>query len=133
MKDFARGCTGILLAVFLFLQFQTLFLPKNHSLLTMDDFYALEKNSIDVLFIGSSHVVNGIKSQVIENITGMKTMSCAIIGQYLPFHVAYLKEALKYQHPKFLIIDMYRFRDREYGYVPADIHESVNGLHFWGG
>ena len=116
---------------FIFSNVQTLLMVKKHSVLTMDDFYSLEEDSLDIVLLGSSHVVNGIDSQIIENIVGKKTFSCAIIGQTAPIHVNYLKEVLKFQHPKMLIIDIYRFRMQEYKNPPlSDLHESVDGMRF---
>ena len=134
MKNAVRGVIFLVFFSLLFLKVQALMLPKNHSLLTMDDFYSMEQNSLDVLFIGSSHVVNGIESQRIEDITGLKTMSCAIIGQQAPLHIDYMEEALKYQKPELLVVDIYRFRAKDYGYMPLpDLHESINGMRIRGG
>lgn len=134
MKNAARGITCIIIFASLFFQVQKLVLPKNHSLLTMDDFYALERNSLDILFIGSSHIVNGIEPQIIEDITGMSTMSCAIIGQQAPLHVDYMEEAVKYQRPSLFVVDIYRFRAKSYDYMPlSDLHESINGMRMGGG
>lgn len=116
--------------LFLFLKIQILLTPKNHSLLTMDDFYQLEKDSVDIIFLGSSHIVYGINSEIVENITQKTTTSCAIIGQQMPVHISYLQEILKYQQPKLLVIDIYRFRTTDpLSYPPLpDLHESINGL-----
>ena len=134
MKNAVRVITFFLFFAMLFLKVQTLMLPKNHSLLTMDDFYSLEQNSLDVLLIGSSHIVNGIESQIIEDITGLRTMSCAIIGQQAPLHIDYIEEAMKYQKPELLVVDIYRFRAKDYGYMPlSDLHESINGMKIRGG
>ena len=132
IKYILRLLAGGGIFIFLFLQIQTLLIPKNHSLLTMDDFYQLEKDSVDILFLGSSHVVYGVNCEIIENITNKKTVSCAIIGQQAPVHISYLQEILKYQHPQLLVIDIYRFRLAEpFSYPPLpDLHESTNGLKF---
>lgn len=69
------------------------------------EFYDLEKNSIDVLFMGSSHVYNGINPVVFYEETGMRGFDFASSNQDLYMTYVYLQEALKYQKPEYVVLD----------------------------
>lgn len=69
------------------------------------EFYDLEKNSIDVLFLGSSHVYNGINPVVFYEETGMRSFDFASSNQDMFMTYMYLQEALKYQTPEYVVID----------------------------
>lgn len=133
MRGTVRGIIFASLFVILFLGAERLMIPKNHSLLTMDDFYELDRDSQEILFIGASHNVHGMKPQVVEDITGYSATSVAIIGQMAPLHIDFMEEALRYQSPRLVVVDIYRFRAREHKMPLPDLHESVNGLRWSGG
>jgi len=73
----------------------------------MDGFYALSDNSIDYLILGSSHVFHGIKPAVIDEygyISGYE-LSTGVQKTWISYY--YLKEALKTQSPKVVLLDTF--------------------------
>ena len=77
-------------------------------------FYQNPKNSIDVLFIGSSHVHNGIDISLLYKEYGISSYDFSSSGQPLPTSYFYVKEALKTQKPKLIIFDSYSLRHTDY-------------------
>lgn len=85
--------------------------PKNYYNATWTDssscanFYALEKNTIDVLFLGSSHCMSSFSPQEIYDSHGLRTYNLATQQQSLLVSYFWLKEALRYQHPSVVVLD----------------------------
>lgn len=70
-------------------------------------YYELKKDSLDFVFIGSSHTANGIIPQVVWEENGASTYVFSAAG-IMPWTISYYtKEALKTQKPKAVFIDIY--------------------------
>ncbi len=70
-------------------------------------FYEMERNSVDVLFFGSSHAVNGFNPQELYNQYGITSYNLGCEQQNLVLSYYWLKEALRYQTPKVVVLDGY--------------------------
>ncbi len=70
-------------------------------------FYALEDNSMDVLFMGTSHTYYGFNPSVIYEKTGLS--SYVFAGECQPISVTYhyLVEVLKTQSPQLIVLDVF--------------------------
>ena len=72
------------------------------------DFYRfVEKDTIDVLCIGSSHVYCGINPVQMYDDYGIAAYNLASGSQALWYSYYYLKEALKTQKPELIVLDVY--------------------------
>lgn len=69
-------------------------------------FYKEEKNSLDVIFFGSSHSYSTFSPKVIYEETGLKSYNFATQQQPLWITYHYMKESLKYQKPKYMVIEI---------------------------
>ncbi len=110
LKFFAKvGC--FLVVIVMVLSFVNVVLvPKVfsepwHTAATFNGFYKMEKNTIDVLFMGSSHTMTSISPQYIYNEYELKTYNLGSEQQNLIVTYYWLKEALKYQNPKVVVLD----------------------------
>lgn len=74
---------------------------------TYAGFYDMEKNSVDVLFLGSSHGVTTFLPQELYNQYGITSynLSCEQQGMVTSYY--WLKEALRYQSPKVVVLECY--------------------------
>lgn len=72
---------------------------------TIDGFYAEEKNSLDVVFFGSSQVVCGISPMKIYEKNQIKSYVLGTGSQPLPCTYYWLLEMVKYQKPKAVVVD----------------------------
>lgn len=76
------------------------------------EFYDQERNTVDILVLGNSHVKEGLDLNIIEARTKGKIVSLATRGQniYQAYYLAL--EAYEYQTPEILIIENYLFYER---------------------
>ena len=72
----------------------------------LTSFYELPKNSCDVMFFGTSHVFEGINPAVIWREQGIPSFALAGSAQPLWSTYYYIKEALKYQNPEVIVLDI---------------------------
>lgn len=75
---------------------------------SMAAFYAEPRNSVDVLLLGSSRVHNGISSPRLLEKHGIRSNNFAQNGQVLSQTWFTLREALQYQKPKVVVVDIYK-------------------------
>ena len=68
-------------------------------------FYQQERDSLDVLFIGSSHIMCGIYPDQLEREYGFKSYDFASSAMVLPQCYYQLREALRCQTPKLVVLD----------------------------
>lgn len=83
---------------------------------TFIDFYKLEKNTVDVLFLGSSHGVSSFSPQKLYNDYSIRSYNLSSEQQNLLVSYYWLKEALRYQTPKVVVLDtyiLYPYRKKE--------------------
>lgn len=69
-------------------------------------FYQEEPNSLDVVFIGSSHIMCGIYPDQLEQEYGLKSYDFASSAMVLPQCYYQLREALREQSPRLLVLDV---------------------------
>ena len=106
--------TGVLRTIAFILLFVTLFhfvsvvLEEKRYRDSMAAFYAEPRDSIDVLLLGSSKVHNGISSPQLLEEYGIRSNNFSQNGQVLPQTWFALREALQYQKPKLVVVDIYK-------------------------
>ena len=85
---------------------------------TYKDFYKLKRDSADVLFFGSSHTVATFDPQVIYDNYGITSYNLGCEQQSLVITYYWLREALKYQSPKAVVLDTYILHQYIDNYLP---------------
>lgn len=75
--------------------------------ITYIGFYQIPKNSVDVLFLGSSHAAAGFVPQELYNNYGITSYNLGCEQQNLLVSYYWLKEALHSQSPKVVVLDTY--------------------------
>lgn len=71
----------------------------------INGFYEEEKNSIDVIFIGSSNCFCTINPMILYDKYGITAYDFASSSQPMNLSLLYLKEALKTQNPKVIVLE----------------------------
>lgn len=74
---------------------------------SMDSFYELKEDLVDVLFLGSSHCYCSINNSILWEEEGISSFSLAISGQDLASTYHCFKEALSTQTPDVVAVDVY--------------------------
>ena len=73
---------------------------------TFTQFYLLEDNSVDVLFLGSSHAASAFNPQVVYDHENIASYNLASEQQNLLVSYYWLKEALETQQPEAVVLDV---------------------------
>ena len=81
--------------------------PPNDTTIKTDGFYALDEDSLDVLFLGSSNAYYGFNPGVIYRETGLNSYVFAGECQSIETTYYFLREALKTQHPEIVVLDSF--------------------------
>ena len=72
------------------------------------NFYHMEKDSIDVLFVGPSRVYCGVNTmQIYQDCQGTTSFDLCSSMQDVATSYYYIEEALKYQQPDYIVLDAY--------------------------
>ena len=74
---------------------------------TVSGFYKMKKNTVDVIFLGSSQGVTGFDPQVLYDEYSIASYNLSTEQQSLVISYFLLKEALKYQKPSAVILDVW--------------------------
>lgn len=103
------GCILFLVCLgFTFYLFNTtLSFKYTDGVLQMEDLYAFPEDSVDVLFLGSSHMGTNIDPTVLYEKYGLAAYSMWSASQPTWNSYYYLKEALKSQSPKLVVLECY--------------------------
>lgn len=95
---------GMFLVVYLTLYLCNTFLLKRDSASYLPIYEIKHRDDIDMVFIGSSIVRNGINPAIIEEETGLKSFDLGIPGMKLPGIETCVKFVEKKNHPKYIIV-----------------------------
>ena len=127
-KFWIRGTVFLLLAFIIFVTMQWVFMPKNcwpdswQHTSTLVNFYEMERDSVDVLFLGSSHAMASFIPQDLYDQYGIRSYNLGTPEQSLLISYYWLKEALQYQHPSVVVLETlmcYKYCDE-----PLNTHEA---------
>lgn len=102
--------------ILLILHFHKIFSFKyGDGIYGLTTFYEQEENSIDLICFGSSHIFQNVNTEILWDEYGIAAFDLCGSIQPLWNTYYYMKEALKTQTPKLMILDMYSaVRDDEY-------------------
>ena len=108
-------CFVLLLAGALWYTNRTLSLKYGDGIYSLTKFYQLEEDTVDVLVLGSSHAFENINTGNLWDEYGMASFVLAASEQPAWNTYYYLKEALKTQKPKLIVLETYMlWRPGEY-------------------
>lgn len=101
---------------------------KVHQNDTVGSFYKEKRDSIDVLFVGSSHSFSSFSPMGLWKDTGIASYNLATGCQSVPCSYYLIKEGIRTQHPKVIVLETYGFRyDSDY-VSEARLHEVVDNI-----
>lgn len=110
-----------------------IFLPKKYydqaysTTLTYKSFYQLDRNSVDVLFVGSSHAANAFNPQVLYDEYGIRSYNLGCEQQNVLVSYYWITEALQTQSPQAVIIDPFMLA-QYFQYEPLNTSESCTRM-----
>ena len=90
--------------------------------------YAEPRNAVDVLILGSSHTLNGVDAVRLGELCGVNANNFAQSGQVLPQTYYALREALRTQTPKLVVVDAYKTVQDSLIDSPATMHHTADNM-----
>ena len=105
-------------------------LKNAHGISQARDMYAQPEDTIDVVFLGSSHIHCDVNTALLWRDYGIAAYDYSAAEQPLWITYYYLQEICKYHNPKLVVLDLYgpaRFKD-DYQY--DWLIENLNGFKF---
>lgn len=128
-KKFIRTVVFLLLFVMIMYKIHDIFSYKySDGIYSLTSFYELPKDSVDVLVLGSSHAFAGINPAVMWEEQGIASFDLCGSGQLMWNTYYYLKEALKTQRPKLVVLEAYKLVDETVYADDANVIKNVSGL-----
>ncbi len=101
-----------------------------NGILQAREMYAQPRNTVDVVFLGSSHIHYDVNTALLWEDYGIASYDYSAAEQPLWITYYYLKEFCKYQDPKLVVLDLYspaRYKeDHHYDYLA----ENLEGVRF---
>lgn len=126
MKNLLK-VVGFITVLFLVLNILTrIYVPKGEDYNKAP--YYESPNSMDVVFIGSSHVHWGIHPLSLWDNFGIPAVNYVVTGVDLKNTYYMLKELISYHKPKVVVIDVFRINDKENAVL--NTHRVSNALNF---
>ncbi|HHW36527.1 MAG TPA: hypothetical protein GXX18_04475 [Bacillales bacterium] len=107
--------------------FSAVFKNKN-SAENIRTFYELPKNSIDVIFAGTSHPLFAFQPMLIWEEYGIPSYNICQGGQMIAQTYYCLEEAFRFQNPQVVVFDLYYIiKDSKYGNIEM-AHTTIDNL-----
>ena len=135
MKKIIKSLFFILVTIITFLLVTSIFQPKRISYpfdtdLKLNGFYNEPKNSLDIVFLGSSHMYFGINPNIIWEENRLLNYNLGSNEQPIWLSYFYLKEALKYQNPKVVVLEVFSLENTRKFKAQNDFaREKVNRIN----
>lgn len=107
-KYFPLRAIAFLMVLFVTLQSVSQVLSQKEFRSSIAPIYDLPKNSLDVLFFGSSHMNCSVSPMLLWEKYGITSFNCGIGDQTLPGTYYLMREILKIQTPKVIVLETYR-------------------------
>lgn len=85
--------------------------PQNDIVNNWRSFYSLEKDSVDILIVGSSHAYSSFNTEIFQQNLNRNTYILASNSQNVTQTYFNVKEAIKYQKPQMLILETFGIND----------------------
>ncbi len=96
----------------------------------MHAFYKNEKNTVDVLFLGSSHMYTNVNTGMLWSDHGIAAYDLGGADQPFWNTYYYMKEALKTQRPKLIVVEIYSAAVQKSHFQGAWTIENLFGMNF---
>ena len=112
MKKGIRAVVFLILLLVIYKLFALIVVPKTFTgngfatTSTYSDFYELEKDTVDVIFLGSSNAVCAFIPEEMYAQYGITSYNLACEQQNLLVSYYWLEEAFRYQKPKVVVLDV---------------------------
>ena len=106
MKNLFKSIIFLTILIFSFSYYEEKIF-KRYDILVDYSYYKIPKNSVDLLFIGSSHSYCTFNSRLFDHYLKCNSLNLGTDAQSLPITYSAILEILKNQNPKVIVIEVY--------------------------
>ena len=107
------------------------FADSDNTTASFENFYELEEDSVDVLFMGTSHVREGFVPQELYDGYGITSYNLASSEQSIVMTYYWLEEALETQSPEVVVLDVLNLFGDDLGCDEGQIRKALDYMR-WG-
>lgn len=93
-------------------------------------FYEYDKDTVDVMLYGSSHIHCSVNTALMWNDEGIAVCDMSEGGQNLGNTYYYIIESLKTQSPQIIIVDLYKTAQLNDGVKTGNFYRNILGMKF---
>lgn len=130
MGKYIRLLAGIVIILFIFGKLGHDMAANYDGNQSMDGFYRLDRDTVDVMFYGSSHVYAGVNVVDLWDDYGIAGFNLAGTMQTLWNTYYNMEETLKYQSPKVMVVDLYGLLIEDEYYGSSNVIKNVSSMRF---
>lgn len=130
IKKYCKFLVGIVLVILVFGRLVRVLEANYDGNQALNGLYRLDKNTVDVVFYGSSHVYAGINTVELWDTYGISGYDLAGTMQTLWNSYYNMEETLKYQSPKAMVVDVYGALIEEEYYTSTNVIKNVSSMRF---
>ncbi len=107
MKKIIKISFFILLFIFIFYELNTLYKVEVKNYRWYQYLEKIEKNSLDIVFLGNSHNFATVQPQIVEDLLGTNAYTIGVPSESLQTTYYELEELFKSQNPKYIVIETF--------------------------
>lgn len=132
MKQKVKRVTGTVcfLAILIFMlhEMTRIFYPADTTYATFQTYERQKKNTVEVLYFGTSSAYNAFVNPIAWNEAGIPMFTMATSAQ--PFHMTkeLIQEALKTQSPEVIVVDLHGLRSYTYNFKQSKVRPVIDCL-----
>lgn len=131
VKTVAVVVVFLALGILLFTQISEVLRRKTGAETDMvHSFYEIEENTLDVLFLGSSHLYYGVQPNELWKEYGITSYVMGSPEQTAATSYFLLKEAFNHQQPKVVAMENYYLWNKDLYYSAARLRQAFDGMRF---
>lgn len=130
MKKYIRYIAIIMITVLVFGRLGKVLEANHDGNQAMNGFYKLDRNTVDVMFYGSSHIYAGVNTVSLWDEYGIAAYDLAGTMQTLWNSYYNMEETLKYQTPKVMVVDVYGALIEEEYYTSTNVIKNASSMRF---
>ncbi|MBR1865280.1 MAG: hypothetical protein IJ801_02110 [Lachnospiraceae bacterium] len=116
----------ILIFMIIFIKINDILRVKVHTNDTIGSFYKERSDSIDVIFVGSSHAFSSFSPMELWDDYGITSYNLSTGCQSLPCSYYLMKEAIRTQHPKVVVLETYASYYMTDYISTARVHQAID-------
>lgn len=130
-KTVVCAAAFLALGILLFMQLGEVLRRKTGAETDMvHSFYEIEEDTLDVLFLGSSHLYYGVQPNELWNEYGITSYVMGSPEQTVATSYFLLKEAFEHQQPKVVAMENYYVWNKDLYFSAARLRQAFDGMQF---